>query len=87
MNAAGRKEIDRLFAELRDAQEKIENIGAEIRSIAESEQEKFDNLSDGLQQAESGQKLEAMAEALNSLADYCEGGDIEAAIDEVEGQL
>lgn len=87
MNAAGRKELDRLFAELREAQEKVENIGAEIRTLAEAEQEKFDNLSDGLQQAEAGQKLESMAEALNSLADYCEGGDIAAAIDEVEGAL
>lgn len=51
MNNKDRKELSTVLLILEEAKTKIE-------SLIESEQSKFDNLSDGLQQTERGQKLE-----------------------------
>jgi len=84
MSAADRKNLEGLISRLRDAQSTVEAIGEEIRAMGEAEQEKFDNMPESLQEGEQGQKIAAAAEALEWLADFCAGGDIEAAIDELE---
>lgn len=48
-----------------------------IRAVAENVDEKFNNLPDGLQQAETGQQLEEKASNLNEWADELEGVDID----------
>lgn len=61
MNKQDRKEVEEIIALLEDAQSRIEGLG-------EAEQEKFDNLSEGLQQAERGQKMEEAASTLSDIA-------------------
>ena len=51
MNKNDRKELEKALALLGEAQEIID-------AIKDGEQEKFDNLSEGLQQTEKGQKFE-----------------------------
>lgn len=72
MNADGRKELDKIIGELEDIKSRVE-------TLQEAEQEKFDNLSEGLQQAESGQKLETAASALSDVI-----SDLENAIGNIE---
>ena len=61
MNDQDRKELDRATALLEEAKGIIE-------CIAEQEQEKFDNLTEGLQQSERGQRFEEVSSNLNNQA-------------------
>lgn len=58
MNKQDRKEIERAIAMMEEAKSIFENISAE-------ESNKFDNLSEGLQASENGQKFESNVEALD----------------------
>ena len=71
MNKVGRNTIDAVIADLEGAKETAD-------TLQEEEQEKFDNLSEGLQQATIGLALE---EAVNAL------GDAINAIEEAIGYL
>lgn len=61
----------------------LESAHSDLESAQGEEQDKFDNMSEGLQQSENGQKLEENAndleEAVNSL-DEAEGLDLWAAL-------
>ncbi len=59
MNAKDRKQIQLII-------DKIGELKQEIESLKESEQEKYDNLSEGLQATERGQKLEEGVDQLES---------------------
>ena len=88
MNAADRKTIDILKGKLADLQSQTEDVAGELRTLADAEQEKFDNLTEGLQQAESGQAIEMAAQTLDDAASAAEDGDLAACIaslDELEG--
>ena len=61
MNRKDRKELERAFSLVEQAREIIDTLG-------EAEQEKFDNLSEGLQEAERGQKLQENADSLMDLS-------------------
>lgn len=71
MNKKDRKELEKALELLSQAQEIID-------SIKVGEQEKFDNLSEGLQQTEKGQKFE---ETVSTLEDAWNG------IDEAVGRI
>jgi hypothetical protein len=60
MNDKGRKLIAKWI-------QALEDIQSEMETMVEEEQEKFDNLSEGLQQAESGQAMEAAAATLGDV--------------------
>jgi NTP pyrophosphatase (non-canonical NTP hydrolase) len=57
MNKNDRKQLEKALALLGEAQEIID-------AIKDGEQEKFDNLSEGLQQTEKGQKFEETVSTL-----------------------
>lgn len=59
MNASTRKKLN-------DHISTLEAIMAAVEELRDEEQSKYDNLSEGLQQAESGQQLEQAANALDS---------------------
>lgn len=59
MNKATRAEIADLMAKLEDIKIDIENLQSE-------ERDKFDNMPEGLQQSDNGQKCEAAADALET---------------------
>lgn len=75
MNDQGRK----LIAKWKQA---LEDIKSEAETLAEEEREKFDNLSEGLQQAERGQALETAADNLDSFVESLE--ELIGSLDEVE---
>lgn len=65
MNAARRNLIEDLL-------ERARTLNEEIEAVQEQEQEAFNNLPEGLQQADNGQKMEAAADALQSAHDSLE---------------
>ena len=72
MNAHDRQELDRIVGVLREAH-------SDLQSLADAEQEKFDNMPEGLQQSDRGQKIEESADSLSDAA-----GDLDAVVDAVE---
>jgi hypothetical protein len=84
MNKANREEVQKLLGELSDLKSQAETIGSRLQELADDEQGKYDNLSDGLQQSESGQALETAAGSLSDAAQYAEAGDIGEAINSLE---
>ena len=69
MNATQRKLIARLIPSIEQALALIEPMAEELSTMQQEEQEKFDNLSDGLRQSERGQKIEEGANQLQECAD------------------
>ena len=65
MNAKQRKQLERYMSQLID-------IAEAIREMANEEQEKYDNLTEGLQATERGQQYEDNAGTLESIADDVE---------------
>ena len=65
MNAQGRKEIAKYIASLEDIKDKLD-------SMMDEEQDKFDNMPEGLQESERG---EAMQEAIEQLGTACDNLD------------
>lgn len=72
MNAQGRKEIAKYIATLEEIKDKLE-------SMQEDEQDKFDNMPEGLQESERG---EAMQEAIDAIETAC--GSLDDAIDTLQ---
>lgn len=72
MNKNDRKDLEKALALLSEAKEIVE-------TIRDGEQEKFDNLSEGLQQTEKGQKFE---ETVSNLDDVCNS--IDEATENIE---
>jgi DNA repair ATPase RecN len=62
MNKATRKRLESI-------RETLANAQSDIESIRDEEQEKFDSLSEGLQQSEQGQNIEQASGALSNVAD------------------
>lgn len=94
MNAQQRKQIQQAIDTLTpftDADHCIENLRTfnavveAAKSVfeeeSEAEQEKFDNMPEGLQSSEKGERLETAAEALSSAA--TDLGDIDGSEDDV----
>lgn len=81
MNKADRKVVSDAVSQLEELKAKIENIGVDVRALADAEQEKFDNMSEGLQQGERGQAIEEAAGALSEAADALESGNVDEALE------
>lgn len=62
MNKADRVELQKAITMIDEARAIVESTG-------EREQEKFDNLTEGLQASERGQKFEELANSLAEVAD------------------
>jgi phage-related protein len=71
--AKAREEIDALIEDLNgkiaDYKETFSDAATMIEEIRDEEQEKFDNLSEGLQASEKGQTIEATVSALDTALD------------------
>ena len=65
MNKPRRKELNRALAMLAEAR-------AIIEAMQEEEQESFDNMPEGLQCSELGEKIEENASRLEEIASYIE---------------
>lgn len=75
MNKQGRDRLARAATMIDEAKSIIE-------AVAEEEQEKFDNLSEGLQASERGQKMEEAASTLEDLASTLD--DVLSSLGEVQ---
>ena len=74
MNAQGRKEIAKYIASLEEIKDKLE-------SMKDDEEDKFDNMPEGLQDSERG---EAMQEAIKQLETACDNlDDVISALQEI----
>ena len=79
MNQDRRAKIEKLIDQVQTAAFEMREFYNELTSLQEEEQEAFDNLPEGLQQAERGQQMEAIASALEDAL-----GNLDSAIDDVE---
>lgn len=79
MNQKQRKALAEISARVYALKEELAGLQATIAEHGDDEQGKFDNLSEGLQASEKGQKLSDAAEALGEAASEMEG-----AVDSLE---
>lgn len=84
MNQAQRKIVADKLQELIGLKEQVEAIGSELRTLAEEEQEKYDNMPEGLQGGDKGQAIETAAQALDEAASAAENGECAEAINALE---
>lgn len=83
MNQAQRKQVAAWATKVSDARAMLEEFVAELEQMAADEREKFDNMPEGLQQAERGQAIEAAADALDSMLEKVV--DAISSLEEAEG--
>jgi hypothetical protein len=81
MNKANREAVAKIRARLEDLLLQAEAIGDELQTMADDEQEKFDNMPEGLQQGEQGQAIETAASLLGEAASACESGELADALE------
>jgi hypothetical protein len=83
MNKAQRKALDSIIYDIEALD--LSSVEANLQEQQEAEQEKFDNLSEGLQQSEMGQTIEAAANALEEALDAIQEaiGNLEAAVEAI----
>ena len=84
MNKTDRKAVSALLEQLQDLRSKCEAIGEQITELAEAEREKFDNMPEGLQEGERGQKIDEAATLLEEAACAAQDSDLTNAIDSLE---
>jgi hypothetical protein len=81
MNRTDRATLAGLISRLETLKGEAEAVASELTALADDEQGKFDNLSEGLQASEQGQQIERAAEALAEMASAAEEGNIGEALD------
>lgn len=86
MNTARRKQIAKIAKSIREVQEIMDGIRADIEGIQDEEQEAFDNLPESIQESERGENsqyaideledilsnLDTIKDDVENLADQCE---------------
>ena len=89
MNQERRAKIEKLIDQVQTAAFEMREFYNELTSLQEEEQEAFDNLPEGLQQAERGQQMEAISTALEDALSSLDSAidDVESAASEVESAL
>lgn len=86
MNATDRKKANAIISQIEALKAQAEELAGELRELADAEQEKFDNMPEGLQGGDRGQAMEEAAGNLSSAADALESGSLEEAL-EALGQI
>lgn len=82
MNKARRKAIADVQEQLRKAQEIIRDAAEQLASIKDDEEEYFDNMPEGIQAGERGEKAQAAIDNLDEALTTLEGID-----EEIDGAL
>ena len=86
MNATDRKKANAIISQIEALKAQADALAGELRELADAEQEKFDNMPEGLQGGDRGQAMEEAAGNLSSAADALESGSLEEAL-EALGQI
>lgn len=84
MNKQDRKTVADAIAKLNSLREEMDDVATTIRELSETEQGKFDNMSEGLQQGDTGQAIETAANDLADAASSLEEGDLGQGIEKLE---
>jgi len=69
MNKQQREDLAKIHKRLDDVKTELDQLKGLIETEQEAEQEKFDNIPEGLQQGEKGQKIEEGASELQTAVD------------------
>lgn len=83
----------KLLGELRDraskAQDELTDVQQQLQGLADAEQEKFDNMPEGLQAGDKGQALESAAGCLSEAASACDSaaGEVGTAMDQIDAAV
>ena len=67
MNNIRRKEIKKSIAKLETVISLIEEIAGDLELIQEEEQEAFDNMPEGLQESERGEKMQECVDSFDEI--------------------
>lgn len=78
MNARNRKLVSDLTSRLEALKGEMDDIGAQLTTLAEEEQEKYDNMPEGLQQ---GEAMQTAAQYLTDAAAEAEAGNVDGALE------
>jgi hypothetical protein len=70
MNQKDRKAISSSLAKLDEARDMLSAMHSDLEVLRDTEQEKFDNMPEGLQAGERGQAIEQAAEKLAEWVEY-----------------
>jgi hypothetical protein len=81
VNKSDKSAVAALISKLENLKSEIESVGSELSSLAEAEQEKYDNAAENLQGSEQYLQIEAAAEALAEAADARENGSVGEALE------
>lgn len=84
MNNDRRKDLNTAIDLIEKIKADFETAKGLIRDAAEGEQEGFDNLTEGLQAAERGQRMEEVAGELSNVADEMDGIDFDDLISRID---
>jgi len=92
MNAADRKALTKLWEEISVLQGKLQDAKGEAEALQSAEQDKFDNMSEGLQQGATGQAIEESTERLDEVVQSFDDVDsaletLLTALDDAKGGL
>lgn len=89
MNQDRRAKIEKTTARMQALLATLREEASELSALQEEEQECFDNLPEGLQQADRGQSMEAIADAMYDAIRSVENSfeDLDSALEEVLGSL
>ena len=84
MNNATRKKIRGLSREVESHGEVLDIIRGQIEELQTEEEEKFDNLPEGLQDSEVGAKLQESSDALQQAIEALESFELSEILDSLE---
>lgn len=90
MNKQARADLQKLVLDrIAEAKGILEDVWNDLEFIKDEEQEKFDNLSEGLQASEMGQRLEESASSLDNAYSELESAmdGLDQAVGEIEGAM
>lgn len=86
MNKARRKSLDNLRNLIEEHMNGLAELVADLDGLKDEEQESFDNMSEGLQASENGQRIEAAADALANAHSELEsvGDTLQTVLDSID---
>lgn len=84
MNRVRRKSLKDVLGKMDELSAVLENVKDAIQAVLGEEQEAYDNLPEGLQEAERGQQMQEYIEALEGVVDSLGDLDVEDLYSTIE---
>ncbi len=84
MNRVRRKSLKDVLGKMDELSAVLENVKDAIQAVLDEEQEAYDNLPEGLQEAERGQQMQEYIEALEGVVDSLGDLDVEDLYSTIE---